>query len=50
MAQEARQIQGTAALMQQAELEMTPPTAKYAYRVAKEQPESSGYFTITNWT
>jgi hypothetical protein len=25
-----------------------PPTSKYQYRVAAEQPPSSGYFTITN--
>lgn len=52
---EQRLIEGGASGVQVAEGKssstgMRPPTSKYQWKPAKEQPEATGYFTITNWT
>lgn len=55
IAAESEELKGNADLILQQKSStevfgMRPPTKKYQYRLAASQPDSSGYFTITNYT
>jgi hypothetical protein len=46
---EAAQLHGSTVVTLDS-LGMKPPTRKYQYIVAQNQPNATGYFTITNYT